>query len=221
MISTAEPPTAEVEVLLGDGQWRATYVMARDEHGRKEVHSVRVEPVGTRPPGGLTAQVIHALRIGDVLRRWQIAGDLRLVLELAGHTTFRSARRRRQRITGELMRAVVASYVRAVLEGDPHPAKTVARQLRLNRNTARWLINRARHKGLLPPTRQGIAAGGFTPEGRALLAAPLPAPPPTSDPKGAPAWPLAPSTPRRRRRTAKRPARRTARKASRAKARRA
>jgi len=170
--------TRSVEVILEPGRWRAVYTLA-DAGGRVEIASVCIEPVGARPPGGLTAQTMGALRITDALRaagvpvRYDFVGDVGLVLGASAEFSFRRGPRRRsgrQPVTDERLLVVAERYDHAVRAGDRHPALTTAKQLGLAHGTARYLINRARRAGFLTSSKHGVALGALTDKARALRA---------------------------------------------------
>ena len=177
--------------------------MARDLRGRRGAGASRdrFRPPGGSPPrprGGITAKLLHSLRIGDALgpfRFWRFDDDALFwgpddsapfwgpddeapFWGRPAPTRVRPRPGRRQPLSDPRLLEVAYAYAAAWEAGDSRPALAVATKLGIRRGTARWLLNRAKRRGFLTWTHHpGLAGAALTPEARALLPAPTLPPP--------------------------------------------
>src|SRR5262245_5392767 len=129
-----------VTVDLGNGRWRATYVVS-EAQGRVVIESLRLDPIGACPPGGITSKLLHSLRVAPVIRSlrpfwgsdasnafWR-DDDMRRFWER--RVIRRPRAGRRARVTDERLFQAARAYDAALRAGDGAPDRTVAQQLGL------------------------------------------------------------------------------------------
>jgi hypothetical protein len=187
---------AEVEI---DRDWVAAYrlipqggevVLAElrllpNEPGRKAGHW-SADTLGARapaPPGGLTADILRAVPIGEHRRlienslgEWKatlgkeffMRRDLGELVEVIAQDV---AQRPGHEGRGDPFYARVAAlYVARIEEGNRRPIPQIARELGRTPAYVRNVLHDARQRGLLTKTQPGKAGGNLTAKARRLLA---------------------------------------------------
>lgn len=179
--------------------WRVAYRIV-GQGGRAVVGEVRVYPregqrfepgswsgewMGARatvPPGGLTASIVHRVRLGadffggkKVLasRRNQSKSPFSDLLASMGITRLKRPPSPTSSVRDETKRRcakIAAAYAAAIANGSKHPQRAAARTVGIRAEQVRDALHRARSLGLLTKTERGRAGGELTNEGRLALA---------------------------------------------------
>lgn len=137
---------AFVQPLGGGWQVRFDMEGVPPHYDQMVLVRLRVEPVGSVPPGGLTQDVMRQVRLGPA-RRYAALSRRR---GGTGAAVPRSDKRGRPRVLGlPFYRRVAKDYAALVHAGAPTPAKTLAEKFDYTRTGMRSLLKRCRQMGLL------------------------------------------------------------------------
>jgi hypothetical protein len=165
--------------------WRAEMRLAL-QHGRTVVAALQIVPNRELPPGGLTSralrdvpvhahleafasklrspygrQEVEGLLVGSELEAFLTAPELPEPRDTSGR------RRGRRPISDEVLLEVARAYAGA--QAGSRPVQDAAAVLRMAPARVRDLVHRARRRGLLTDTAQGLGGGELTAAAKAML----------------------------------------------------
>jgi hypothetical protein len=141
--------------ILWDGAGPRARFKFKREHGDLVCHEVLILRRPDEPP--ISANSIRKLRLHEAKELGGATaagadtkeGRARLAVDAGGT-------RRGQRLPAEHLQRVAEVYQAAILRAEP-PTRAVEKQLHTSRsNAGRWVLE-ARRRGLLPPTKPGVA----------------------------------------------------------------
>lgn len=177
-----EGAKAEALIISTLGKsWRATYLM-KMQRGVPVIAQLLIEPQGsTVPPGGLSARLLRTLKFTLPRKELKALRELRRkyppieyegkflsnpLLETeakAPHTEHKGGR-------PDLFYARIAQqYCKLLESGAKNPALTLAKERNEAPGNVRYMLWRARKRGLLDPVTKGRAGGDLTTECLELL----------------------------------------------------
>lgn len=188
-------PMVTADVTL-DAVWQVSY-RCTPQGQRVAVVEARIwpRPGATLPAGGLSAGVLHQIRVGRVVDHlsrmfallWARPGaeapaSVKALAEafpfMRAETPPRRARKRSEGAAGrpgrrplselELVAAATA-YLDAIKRGSARPVQEAAKRIRETPERLRDRLHRARTRGLLTTVKAGAAGGTLTPRAKELL----------------------------------------------------
>jgi hypothetical protein len=174
MMPQAPKPTRRQSAVMVpmavDETWQAEYWLVRQgrELALAEIR-VRVRPDALLPSGGLSAQVLRKVRIGDYVNHMNAAREAFGFLEPKPMATPPGPRRGRPRLRDDLLLAAAAAYADAVARGSERAVLEAAEKIGETAARMRDQLHRARVRGFLTRAIPGRAGGTLTPNAKALL----------------------------------------------------